>query len=122
MISLEIYKLIHIIGLIILFFAFGGVLFFALSKSALPRSMQKVSSIFHGVGLFLILLGGFGMLARLGMAKEWPLWVILKLVIWLLLGGGMVLAKKMQNLAIYLTIGFIMLASCAAYLGLFKAV
>lgn len=120
MISLEVYKLVHIIGIVLLFFGFGGVLIFALSKSALPQVVRKTSAIFHGIGLFLILLGGFGMLARLGLAKEWPMWVILKLVIWLVLGGAMAVAIRKQNQAMLLSIGVLVLATCAAYLGLFK--
>jgi cytochrome bd-type quinol oxidase subunit 2 len=121
MISLEVYKLLHLIGLILLFFAFGGVLFFGLTKTELPKSLKKWASILHGIALFLILLGGFGMLARLGLAREWPTWVILKLVIWFILGGAMMLAKKKQNLSAQLAIVFILLGSTAAYLGLFKS-
>ena len=48
----------------------------------------------HGVGLLFSLVGGFGLLARLGIVTQWPTWVIAKLVIWIVLGGWLAVAKR----------------------------
>jgi len=88
----EYYRIIHFIGLFTLLFAFGSL--FSVEKTT------KAQAIGHGIGLFLILLGGFGMQAK--MKEAWtmthgsgfPTWFILKIVIWLIFGACMVLAKR----------------------------
>ncbi len=96
----EIYRLIHFTGIFVLMFAFGSL--FTGEKST------KGAAIGHGIGLVLILLGGFGMHSSpLGGSEfklkdtynmiygtKWPLWLILKIVIWVALGACMVLAKR----------------------------
>ncbi|MFK7912188.1 MAG: hypothetical protein AB8F34_16545 [Akkermansiaceae bacterium] len=96
----EIYRLIHFTGIFVLMFAFGSL--FTGDKTT------KGAAIGHGVGLILILLGGFGMHSSpLGGSEfklkdtynimygtKWPIWLILKVVIWVLLGGALVLAKR----------------------------
>ncbi|MCP5536403.1 MAG: hypothetical protein H7A51_09240 [Akkermansiaceae bacterium] len=88
----EIYRLIHFAGLFTLFFAFGSL--FA------GKASTKGAAIGHGIGLMLILLGGFGMQAKLKAAyiithgSSFPTWLILKIVIWVILGGALVLAKR----------------------------
>lgn len=88
----EIYRLIHFAGIFTLFLAFGYLL-------AGPKS-PKAAAIGHGIGLFLILLGGFGMQAKLkagyiaSYGSGFPTWLIIKIVIWVVLGGCMVLLKR----------------------------
>ena len=88
------YRIIHFIGLFTLMFAFGSL--FTGEKTT------KGAAIGHGIGLFLILLGGFGMLAQKEITTAYiavygsafPMWLILKVVIWVIFGGSMVLAKR----------------------------
>lgn len=96
----EIYRLIHFIGIFVLLFAFGSL--FTGEKST------KGAAIGHGIGLLLILLGGFGMHSsplggtefklkdtyEIMFGTKWPLWLILKIVIWAAFGACMVLAKR----------------------------
>jgi len=61
--------------------------------------LRKQALIFHGIGLFLLLLGGYGMLAILkkmtGAAFSYTAgWIILKVVIWLFFGGFIVLRQE----------------------------
>ena len=109
---LFIYNLIHLAGVMGLFTALGSLI--TIDKDG----SRKLGSILHGVSLFLILLGGFGMLARLGFGVgEW--WIIIKLVIWLFMGASLVLAKKkvIPAGAMY---GIILLAGItAAFLGIY---
>jgi hypothetical protein len=122
MIDLNTYKLIHLMGLMLLFFGFGGVLVTSYSEFVLPKKARLLAMISHGLGLFFLLLGGFGMLARLGLARELPSWVYSKLLIWLILGGAIALAKRKSDLAWTLLISFVILASTAAYIGLTKPI
>lgn len=85
-----VYKLIHYVGIFLLMVSLGS-LFTKYNKSAV---------IGHGVALLLILVAGFGMQARhkdkyVSMFETgFPTWMILKLVIWLLFGAMIVLAKR----------------------------
>lgn len=72
----------------------------------------------HGIALFLVLLGGFGMQAKLGLG--FPGWMIAKLVIWLVFGAAIVLAKRGVITGKVAWICMIGLAIVAAYLGIFK--
>ena len=90
----EFYKVLHILGLMLLFFGFGGIVVAAYSKAELKKSARLMGMITHGVGLLLILVSGFGMAARLGLFAELPNWVKAKIGIWVLLGISISLAKR----------------------------
>ncbi len=111
----DLYKLIHLIGIFLLFAQLGGMI-----VGAGKEDWKKILSIMHGVGLFLLLLGGFGMLARLGIGFPWPGWLWGKLVIWLVLGGSSTLIRKMPEKAQTWLAVAVILGSVAAYLALYK--
>lgn len=111
--SYEIYKLIHLCGLGLVAFGFG-----ALAMRTDDASKRKMISIIHGIGLFLALLGGFGMAARLKISTTEP-WVIFKIVVWLSLGGYLALSKRKPELASKVQVVLGLLAVVAAYLGIF---
>lgn len=100
MISLEIYKLIHIIAALVTFAALGG-LTLTVANGATKQSsgVRRLIAITHGVAVFLILLGGFGALARLGIAGGLPGWIYVKLVVWLLVAAFVVLPYRRPDLA-----------------------
>lgn len=118
--TLENYKIIHLCGLMFLFFGLGGTLALAYAGGEASKKARSLTFATHGLGLFLILLGGFGMLARLQLIHELPSWVYTKLGIWLALGGAIALAKRKPQMAWTLTMGFVILAATAAYLGITK--
>lgn len=81
MTSLEIFKLVHLFGVMVLFASFGVALG--------GTDTKKLSGIMHGVGGLLLLIAGFGMHGTLVSSKVlsgMPLLIILKLIIWLILG------------------------------------
>ena len=75
--SLQFYHYLHLIGLILVFVGYGGLLSSERAKSAM---------MWHGIGLLISLVSGFGMLAKLGMSWPWPLWIWIKVALWLVLG------------------------------------
>ena len=115
MLSLTLYKLVHFLGITLLLISLGALIVHqgaGLSKRALAMT--------HGVGLFLILVSGFGMLARLGI-HGFPVWVILKLALWLLFGAMMaIIPRRRARQAKGLWILVISLAFVAAYIALYK--
>jgi hypothetical protein len=111
------YKNIHFIGIFMVLMALGGLLLHAINGGSKDHSWRKPIAITHGVGIFLILLGGFGMLARLGIFWSWPGWVAGKVFIWVILGAGIALIFRKPALAKPLWWITIALGALAAYLG-----
>lgn len=76
-------------------------------------------AILHGVGLLLLLVAGFGALAKLGY-KGPPGWAIGKLAIWLLLGAAPVIFKKAPQVAKAVVCALPLVALGAAALAVLK--
>ena len=89
MISYHAYKLIHLTGVFLLLLSLGGQL--VVKESLTWRKHLKVG---HGFGLLLILVAGFGLLARLGVSWPWPVWICLKLIVWIFLGVTPLLLRR----------------------------
>ena len=62
----EFYKILHLTGLVLLFSGLVSLLTLKAIGAEVNGAAKKFSFIAHGIGLFLILLSGFGLLARLG--------------------------------------------------------
>ncbi len=120
MLSYQIYKMAHFLGIFMILAALGGTAFAAMQSEAAKHPWRKVAAVFHGVGLFLVLLGGFGMLARLGLVAGLPGWIYGKLALWLLLGAMFFVARRRPALARSVWIGSGVLALGAGYLALYK--
>jgi len=114
MLSVAAYKVVHILGVLLVFVAFGAALG--------DGSRKKLASMTHGIGLLIVLIAGFGAMARLGISGpgNWPLWIWLKLLIWLVLGAAMTVAKKSPAAAKALWWLLPLVGASAAYLALFK--
>lgn len=87
MIPYETYKVLHILGALLAFATLGGLaLTVANGATRSTSSVRRLIGITHGVAVFIILLGGFGALARLGvMHGNLPGWVLVKLACWAVL-------------------------------------
>ncbi|MCL7927348.1 MAG: hypothetical protein M8860_12540 [marine benthic group bacterium] len=122
MISLNIYKLLHVLGILLVFSSFGALVLHALNGGTkATNSGRRLVTISYGVGLFLILLGGFGMLARLGIVQGGlPGWIWLKLVIWVVIGGLMALPYRVPGASRSLWLLGPALGLLAAWAGLYK--
>lgn len=119
----EVYKLIHFLGIFALITALTAAGWHALRGGTKADNPQrKLLGITHGVALFLILLGGFGMLARLGMVEGGlPGWIWAKLAVWALLGGALTLAARGgRRTAASIVIGVPLLALLAGAVALYK--
>jgi NAD/NADP transhydrogenase beta subunit len=83
--SLPFYHYLHLIGLILVFIGFGGLF----SSEGAKKAMM-----WHGIGLVISIVSGFGMLAKLGIMGTMPVWAWIKIGLWLVLGFLPVLAKR----------------------------
>ena len=123
MISYTAYRLIHLVGILLLFVALGGLSYAAgkSSSDGAPGSRGLVMAL-HGTGLLVILVGGFGLLARIGVEHGigFPGWVWGKLAIWLLLGAAVMIPKRKPEWAGALFLVLPVLGGIASWLALYK--
>ena len=96
MLSSATYQLFHMLGIILVFMALGALSLHAMNGGTRESNKARaLVALSHGLGLLLILVAGFGMLARLGtMSEGLPGWVWAKLVVWLLLAGLIVVPYR----------------------------
>ena len=108
-----IYKFIHFIGIFMILSGLGGLIF------AEDKAL-KFAGMSHGIGLFLTLLGGMGMQKHDAIGFE-P-WFIAKLVLWLLLGALIVVAKRKLIPPVATWLVTMILVGAAAWLGFANSV
>jgi hypothetical protein len=112
------YKLLHLLGILLVFQGIGASVALARSEAGAP--WRRASAIGHGIGMILLLVAGFGMLAKLGIMASMPGWVWAKLVIWLILGALPTLLRKSPGAVRWVWGGAIGLGALAASMALFK--
>lgn len=123
MIDITVYKLIHVLGILMIFSSLGGLILYVINDGTKSQNTwRKPAAITHGLGILLILLGGFGMLARLGIHWPWPGWVIGKVIVWVILGGAVSLIYKVPSAGKALWYVVILLGAIAAYLAIMKPI
>lgn len=118
--SHELYRVLHILGLLMLFGGLTGLWGVYVSGAPPRKSLRLGLAVTHGVGMTLLLLSGFAMAGQLGLMSDLPAWVWIKLGIWLVLGGSMILAKRKADLGISLVVFWIVLGTSAAFLAIYK--
>ncbi len=116
--SALLYKVLHILGVLLAFAALGGATLRALAGARDDAPGRRLAMATHGVALLLILISGFGMLAKLGYG--FPVWVWLKIVIWLLIGAAIALIRRLPAHATLFWFALPVLGAAAAYLAIYK--
>jgi hypothetical protein len=119
--SYEFYKTMHIIGLILLFSGLSSALALKMAGVPFQGPVKKMAFAAHGTGLLILIVAGFGMLAKMGlMGAGLPGWVLAKLGVWVLLAGSIALAKRRGQIGWPLLILFVGLGATAAWLAITK--
>lgn len=106
--SPQIYHVLHLVGLVCVFIGFGALL------SGYSKGAMK----WHGIGLLISLISGFGMVAKMQLPMT-SKWLIVKMVLWLVLGFLPVLVKKGVSPKTVVTIAALV-GVTLAYLGYMK--
>ncbi|NJM09741.1 MAG: hypothetical protein HC883_02255 [Bdellovibrionaceae bacterium] len=121
MISYQVYKVLHLMGVFTVILSLGAVCMHVINGGTKQHPFRKGVGITHGVGLLISLVGGFGLLARLGVAHGGlPGWVWAKLVIWLIFGGVTAILVRKPQTAKPMWLGILVLAVTGAYLAQYK--
>lgn len=120
MLSYAVYKIMHFSGIFLILFAYGALLFHSMSrgKEVAPKRALILSG--HGLGMVLVLVGGFGMLARLGITDGIPSWIWIKLIVWAILGFMIALVKRCPQWAAALFGIVYLLTLVATYAAVYK--
>ena len=121
MLSLIGYKLIHLIGVFLFLIAMGASILHGLNGGTKHTNRFRAGvGMAHGLGLFCILLGGFGMAAKMGITWPMPIWMIVKVLLWVIAGGLLALSVRRPYAGRLHWLITILTAFSAAYVGLTK--
>ena len=85
MVMVQVYHVLHLLGIMMIFVGYGG-LTARVMLDVDDRRLRRLGAITSGLGLFLVLLGGFGLLARL-YDGQFLGWINVKIGVWVLLGA-----------------------------------
>ncbi|MEM7134362.1 MAG: hypothetical protein AAF702_49285 [Chloroflexota bacterium] len=121
MISYLVYKVLHLIGIFMIFMALGGfTLHMANGGSKESLLARRLAGITHGIGLLIVLVAGFGLMARLAIAFPWPGWLWIKIVVWVLLGGATAIIYRRPDLSRVIWVSILALGALNGYLAIMK--
>ncbi|MFT5122715.1 MAG: hypothetical protein ACI9TH_001813 [Kiritimatiellia bacterium] len=109
-----IYHILHLAGILLVFLSLGGAIVRSMSSTDDP-AIRKMVGISFGLGMLIILVAGFGFLAKSKLGFH-P-WVFMKIGIWLLIGGLFSVINKKPSLGKTLWFTIFLLGVVAAYLG-----
>lgn len=115
--SYSFFMILHFIGVFMVLMSLGGLIVLGVVEDSRWR---KLAGMTNGIGLVVILIGGFGLLGQLQLGWPWPGWILGKMLIWLLFAVLMVLARRASRLGIALWWGALLLAAVAAALANLK--
>lgn len=105
------YQVLHIVGILMVFLGYGALLARSMLASD-DTSVRKLGSITSGIGLLLIFIAGFGLISKLGHSFT-DTWILVKMGVWIALGGLIVLINRKRQLALPLWWGLIALGGLA---------
>jgi hypothetical protein len=121
--SYQFYKVLHLLGILTLFCSLGAstALAFLGGESDDGTKLRKYLGMVHGVSALLIFVAGFGLMARLDMmGSAWPMWLYVKILIWLLLGGAVVVVRKQPSMGKLWVVALPLVGAIAAYMAVNK--
>jgi uncharacterized membrane protein SirB2 len=125
MLSHSVYNVAHVVGIIMIMAALGALALHAMNGGTRESNRARgLIAGLHGLGAFLVLLGGFGMLARIGFqhGSPFPGWLVVKIVIWLVLAGLVVVPYRRSALAKPLLLALPVLGGLAAFMAIYKPI
>lgn len=116
------YNFLHILGVIFLFMALGGTIIHVINGGTKEdNAWRKPLSIIHGIAMLILLVGGFGLMARIGIDHAAiPGWIWGKLLIWVLLGAAIAIPYRVREWAKPLALIVPLLGALAAWLAIYQ--
>ncbi|MBC7754687.1 MAG: hypothetical protein H7Z71_10650 [Moraxellaceae bacterium] len=118
--SYEFYKIAHLLGIFFLVSGLMGVFFTVWAGTPLQGKIKSASFAMHGIGLVIMLVTGFGLLAKLGLASSMPTWAYLKFGLWAFFAVAISILKRKGQIGMPIYILLLIGYFCAAYIGVMK--
>ena len=125
MFSHAFYNVVHVVGVVLVTSALGGAALHAANGGTRETNRARgLVAALHGLGVLLILVGGFGMLARLGFrhGANFPGWLWVKLAVWAALAALLFVPSRRPALARPVYLALPVLGGLAAYMAIYKPV
>ena len=119
------YNVLHILGIVLVMSALGGIAMHALNGGTKQTNVaRRLVVSLHGLGMLLILVGGFGMLARLGFqhGATFPGWLLVKLAVWLTLAAIVIVPYRRPAVAKRVSLALPVLGGLAAIMAIYKPI
>ena len=104
------YKIIHLTGISVLALGVGGMM--------AGGEKRKTFAILQGIGLLVMIVSGFGMLAKLGLG--YPHFAMVKTALWVLIAMLPVIFRKLKTPLPACILISLILVAVMAYLGVVK--
>lgn len=120
--SYQALQILHVTALALTFMGLAGVLGMKLNSDGRPKRYWLFLAA-HGVGLLLLLISGFALLGKLGLmpgTQHLPGWAQAKFVVWVLAGGAVSLATRLNRYAEIILVFFTALVAAGAWLAIAK--
>jgi uncharacterized membrane protein len=117
-------KTVHLVGVFLVLIGVAGIA--ADAASGRPKGENPVTRLLaalHGLGLLIVLVAGFGMLAKVMRTPSMPspAWATTKLVIWALFVAAAVVPRRWPGSAKWvLAAGLPLLGAAAAVVAILK--
>jgi uncharacterized membrane protein len=112
-------KLIHLLGVFVLFMAVGAASLHAMrASSGAEEPRPKPIAMAHGIGLLTVLAAGVAMLVTNGWGM--PGWIHGKLLVWFLFGASLAVLGKRPASARWLAVVLPVLGLVAGALAIYK--
>jgi len=117
------YKVLHILGIALTLVALGGMTVHAINGGLKGENVARRLLIgMHGTGVLFILVGGFGLLARIGFAhgSGFPFWLWVKLGLWTVFAVIAAVPYRKPESGRALLLALPVLAMAAAAMAVYK--
>ncbi|MCE2802893.1 MAG: hypothetical protein LW836_05120 [Gemmatimonadetes bacterium] len=117
------YKVLHVLGIALTLVALGGMTVHALNGGRKAENVARRLLIgMHGTGVLFILVGGFGLLARIGFAhgSGFPFWLWVKIGLWTLFAVIAAIPYRKPESGRALLLALPVLAMAAAAMAVYK--
>ncbi|MFQ5505691.1 MAG: hypothetical protein ACE5F1_12975 [Planctomycetota bacterium] len=118
--SYEHWKTLHLLGVILLFSAFGALLVLALNDRTREVNRGRTFAMaVHGASMLLIIGAGIAIIGKPEANIDgMPAWVWAKVILWLLLGSAVMVIKRAPRSVFVMWLLLPLIGAVAAHLGL----
>lgn len=118
--SYQFYLVLHLVGIFAVILALGGVLLHSMQSGSSQHAQRGWLMMFHGTGILITLVAGFGLIAKTSVQTPWPGWLWCKLLIWFYFAFSTLLVHRLPGFGKVFWLVTWALAGTAAYLAILK--